>query len=202
MIFTSMAAFLDHEMEVPRGLTNRERRTETAAPESEILTRTRILLAEDHKDMRERVVRLLEPEYEVVGAVEDGLALLDAAGRMRPEVCVLDISMPRMNGIEAANHLRECAPALKVIFLTVHEDQDFVRAALATGALGYVVKSWMASDLRAAIRAALAGRLFVTPSCCLAMMASDLRSVIRETLADWPSGSSSRRPAALRCRTS
>jgi DNA-binding NarL/FixJ family response regulator len=152
--------------------------------------------------MRERVVRLLEPEYEVVGAVEDGLALLEAAARMRPDVCVIDISMPGMNGIEAATHLRERAPTVKVVFLTVHEDQDFVRAALAAGALGYVVKSRMASDLRAAIRAALADRLFVSPSCCFAMMASDLRSVIREALADWPNGSSSRRPAALRCRTS
>ena len=163
-----MAAFLDLEMTVPRGLPHQERRTETAAPESETLTRTRILLAEDHKDMRERVVRLLESDFEVVGAVEDGLALLEAAERMRPEVCVLDISMPRMDGIEAAARLRERAPAVRVVFLSVHEDGDFVRAALETDALGYVVKSRMASDLRTAIREALAGRLFVSPSCCFA----------------------------------
>jgi DNA-binding NarL/FixJ family response regulator len=161
-----MAAFLDIEMEVPRGLPHLKRRTETAAPESETLTRTRILLGEDHKDMRDRVVRLLEPEYEVVGAAEDGLALLEAAGRMMPDVCVLDISMPRMSGIEAATEFRKRGSAMRVVFLTVHEDPDFVRAALATGAFGYVVKSRMGSDLRSAIKEALAGRLFVSPSCC------------------------------------
>jgi DNA-binding NarL/FixJ family response regulator len=133
------------------------------------LTRTRILLAEDHKDVRDRVVRLLEPEFEVVGTVGDGLALLEAAARMKPDVCVLDISMPKMSGIEAAAQLRKRGSAVKVVFLTVHEDADFVRAALATDALGYVVKSRMASDLRSAIREALAERLFVSPSCCFAM---------------------------------
>ena len=142
------------------------------------MTRTRILLGEDHKEMRERVVRLLEPEFEVVGAAEDGLALLEAAGRMRPDVCVLDISMPRMSGIEAATHLRERAPSVKVVFLTVHEDPDFVRAALATEALGYVVKSRMASDLRSAITEALAGRLFVSPSCCFAARDEPVRDTL------------------------
>jgi DNA-binding NarL/FixJ family response regulator len=173
-----MAAFLDLEMAVPRGLPHQERRTEMAALESETLTRTRILLAEDHKDMRDRVVRLLEPEFEVVGATEDGLALLEAAERMRPDVCVVDISMPRMDGIEAATRLRERAPLVRVVFLSVHEDQDFVRAALATDALGYVVKSRMASDLRSAIREALAGRLFVSPSCCFAARDEPVRDAL------------------------
>ena len=142
------------------------------------MTRTRILLAEDHKEMRERVVRLLEPEFEVVGAAEDGLALLEAARRMRPDVCVLDISMPRMSGIEAASHLRERAPLVKVVFLTVHEDPDFVHAALATDALGYVLKSRMASDLGPAIREALAGRLFVSPSCSFAARDESVRDAL------------------------
>lgn len=133
------------------------------------MTRTRILLAEDHKDVRERIVRLLEPEFEVVGTVEDGLALLEAEARMKPDVCLLDISMPKLSGIEAATRLRARGSAVKVVFLTVHEDPDFVRAALATDALGYVVKSRMASDLSSGIREALAGRLFVSPSCCFAM---------------------------------
>jgi DNA-binding NarL/FixJ family response regulator len=142
---------------------------ETSAPESENVTRTRILLAEDHKDMRDRVVRLLEPEFEVVGAVGDGLALLAAELRMNPDVCVLDISMPKISGIDAATQLRKRGSTVKVVFLTVHEDPDFVRAALATDALGYVVKSRMASDLSSAIKEALAGRLFVSPTCCFAM---------------------------------
>ena len=142
------------------------------------MTRTRILLAEDHKEMRERVVRLLEPEFEVVGAAEDGLALLEAAGRMRPDVCVLDISMPRMSGIKIATRFRKQGSAVKVVFLTVHEDPDFVRAALATDALGYVVKSRMASDLRSAITEALAGRLFVSPSCCFAARDEPVRDAL------------------------
>ncbi len=113
-------------------------------------------------------MRLLEPEFEVVGTVGDGLAVLEAETRMKPDVCVLDISMPKMNGIEAAARLRKRGSAVKVVFLTVHEDPDFVRAALATDALGYVVKSRMASDLRSAIREALAERLFVSPSCLFA----------------------------------
>ena len=132
------------------------------------MTRTRILLAEDNKDVRDRVVRLLEPEFEVVGAVGDGLAVLEAERRMKPDVCVLDISMPKLSGIEAATRLRKRGSAVKVVFLTVHEDPDFVRAALATDALGYVGKSRMASDLRSAIREALAERLFVSPSCYFA----------------------------------
>ena len=88
---------------------------------------------------------------------------------MKPDVCVLDISMPKMSGIEAAIQLRKRGSAVKVVFLTVHEDPDFVGAALATDALGYVVKSRMASDLSSAIREALAERLFVSPSCCFAM---------------------------------
>ena len=131
------------------------------------MTRTRILLAEDHKAMRDRIVRLLEPGFEVVGVVGDGLALLEAEARMSPDVCVVDISMPKASGIEAASQLRERGSGAKIIFLTVHEDPDFVRSALGAGAHGYVAKSRMGSDLRVAIEEALAGRLFISPSCCL-----------------------------------
>jgi DNA-binding NarL/FixJ family response regulator len=125
--------------------------------------RARILLADDHKDIREKVMQQLDPEFEVVGAVEDGSALLSAASQMKPDVCVVDISMPIMSGIEAANQLRASGSTAKVVFLTVHEDPDFLEAALATGALAYVVKSRLATDLSPAIRAAMAGRLFVSP---------------------------------------
>lgn len=127
------------------------------------MARARILLADDNKDIREKVMQQLDPEFEVVGTVEDGNALARAAGQMKPDVCVVDISMPIMSGIEAANQLRANGSAVKIIFLTVHEDPDFIEAALATGALGYVVKSRVATDLSPAIRAALAGRLFVSP---------------------------------------
>ena len=98
------------------------------------MARARILLADDHKEMRDRVVCLLEPDFEVLGAVEDGCALLEAASKMNPDVCVIDISMPRISGIEAATQLRASGSKAVVIFLTVHDDPDFVQAALATGA--------------------------------------------------------------------
>jgi DNA-binding NarL/FixJ family response regulator len=129
------------------------------------VARARILLADDHKEIRDRAVRLLEPEFEVIGAVSDGQALVHAFAQLKPDVCVIDISMPFLNGIEAAIKLRENGSEAKVVFLTVNEDSDFVRAALRTGALGYVVKSRMASDLCVAIRGAIGGRLFVSPSC-------------------------------------
>jgi DNA-binding NarL/FixJ family response regulator len=133
-----------------------------AEAEGETVARARILLADDYKEMRDRAARLLESEYEVVGVVSDGRALLEAALKMQPDVCVIDISMPLVSGIEAATRLRESGSNAKIIFLTVHEDPDFVQAALETGAVGYVLKSRMASDLRAAVKEALAGQLFVS----------------------------------------
>ena len=129
------------------------------------MARARILLADDHKEIRDRAVRLLEPEFEVVGAVADGNALVRVSAQLKPDVCIIDISMPYLNGIEAAIKLRENGSEARIVFLTVNEDSDFVRAALKTGALGYVVKSRMASDLCLAINGAISGRLFVSPSC-------------------------------------
>jgi DNA-binding NarL/FixJ family response regulator len=127
------------------------------------LTRTRLLLAEDHAAVRNVAMRLLEQEFEVVGTAGDGQTLIEAAARLLPEVLVVDISMPVLSGIEAAHRLRETGSTTKVVFLTVYEDIDYVHAAFAAGALGYVVKSRMDTDLCLAIREALAGRLFVSP---------------------------------------
>lgn len=126
------------------------------------MARARILLADDHKEMRERVVRLLGREFEILDPVEDGHALLEAASKLNPDVCLLDISMPIVNGIEAATRLKEKGATAKIIFLTIHEDPDFVQAALKTGASGYVVKRQMGSDLRTAVKEALAGRIFIS----------------------------------------
>jgi DNA-binding NarL/FixJ family response regulator len=128
------------------------------------LTRTRLLVAENHLGMRERIVAVLELNFDVVGTVGDGLALVEAAARMKPDLCVIDISMPSLSGIEAAIEMKKAQSDLKIVFLTVHEDPDFVRAALATGALGYVLKSKMTTDLSTAVKEAMAGRLFVSPS--------------------------------------
>lgn len=135
------------------------------------MARTRILVADDHKEIRDRVVRLLEPDFDVVGAVDDGCLLLETASKLKPDVCVMDISMPVTDGIKAAAKLKESGLTTRVIFLTVHEDSDFVQAALETGAFGYVLKSRMASDLSNAINGAMAGRRFVSPPCKLARYA-------------------------------
>lgn len=126
------------------------------------MKRARILVAEDHKLMRNRVVRLLKSEFEVVGAVESGPALLEAAARLKPDVCVLDISMPVVSGIEAATQLKLSDSPTKVIFLTIHNDSDFVGAAFKSGAEGYVFKTRMAADLVVAVREVMAGRTFLS----------------------------------------
>jgi DNA-binding NarL/FixJ family response regulator len=128
------------------------------------VNRARILLADDHKEMRDRVRRHLEREFEVLEAVENGRALLEAASELQPDVCLLDISMPVMNGIDTARKLKDSGSTAKIVFLTIHEDLDFVQAALKTGASGYVIKRRMASDLRIAIKEALAGRTFISTS--------------------------------------
>ena len=113
--------------------------------------------------MREKVVSTLETEYSVVGAVGDGQEMLDAESRFNPDIVILDISMPVMNGIEAAAQLKRRASKAKIIFFTVHEEPEFLAAALAAGALGYVIKSRLAKDLRLAVKEAIAGRFFVSP---------------------------------------
>jgi DNA-binding NarL/FixJ family response regulator len=127
-------------------------------------TRARILVAEDHELMRNKVVRLLQHDFEVLEAVTNGEALLEAAARLKPDICVLDISMPRLNGIETATHLKRSKSPSKVIFLTIHDDSDSVGAAFKSGAAGYVFKTRMAADLVIAVREVLAGRTFLSPS--------------------------------------
>src|SRR4030095_1395668 len=106
--------------------------------------------------MRDNVVRILKRDFQVFEAVEDGEALLEAAARLKPDVCVLDISMPVVSGIETATRLKQSGSPAKVIFLTIHDDFDFVGAALKTGAEGYVVKPRMAIDLVLAVHEVLA----------------------------------------------
>jgi len=128
------------------------------------VNRARILSADDHCEMRDQIRVLLEHEFEVLDSVENGLALLEAVAKLNPDVCLLDISMPILNGIETATRLKRSGSTAKIVFLTIHEDLDFVQAALKTGALGYVIKRRMASDLRPAVKEALAGRMFISSS--------------------------------------
>ncbi len=128
-------------------------------------THRRILIAEDNREMRNTILHLVENDYEVVGTVGDGRALIDAAAELEPEIGVFDISMPIVNGIEAAIQIRKQGSQMKIVFLTVNEDTDFIDAAFDAGASGYVVKRQMASDLLTAIHEALQGRTFIS-SCC------------------------------------
>src|SRR5208337_1778235 len=124
--------------------------------------RRRILLADDHLLMLERVMTLLQPTFDVVGVAHDGLEMVEEAMRLNPDIIVADISMPELDGIEAAHRLREMGARATIVFLTIHESPEFVEACLAEGALGYVVKSQMKKDLIPAINAALSGQCFVS----------------------------------------
>lgn len=126
------------------------------------MSRVRILVADDHAEVLTSVVRLLSKYYDVVGTVTDGRALLEAAGAMEPDVLVLDVSMPVITGIEAAGILKNTGSKSKIVFLTVHNDPDFVRKAREVGALGYVLKQQMTMDLPLAIKKALAGECFTS----------------------------------------
>jgi DNA-binding NarL/FixJ family response regulator len=127
------------------------------------MKRPRVLLADDHRLLREAFAQLLEKDCEVVGAVADGRALLAAAAELKPDIVVLDIAMPLLNGLDAAQHLRRTMPEIKLIFLTVSEDPDLAAEAFRVGASGYLLKNSAASELFQAIQEALQGRSYVTP---------------------------------------
>lgn len=127
------------------------------------MTKPRVLLADDHVLLLEAFRRLLEGEFEIVGAVSDGAQLVEAAVRLSPDVIVTDVSMPRMGGIEAARRLREVLPSARVVFLTVNEDAQLAAEAFRLGASGWVLKSSTATELVGAVRAALRRRRYLTP---------------------------------------
>lgn len=126
------------------------------------MDRVRILLADDHPHFADMVETILGPDFEVIGKVGDGQALLNMALKLRPDLILTDISMPVRNGIDAVGELRKQGCSSKVIFLTVHTDPDFVLSCLEAGAFGYIAKPRVALDLLRAIRQVLAGHLFVS----------------------------------------
>ena len=128
------------------------------------MSKTRVLLADDYRPLLESVLRLLRPEFEIVGEAQNGQALVEAALKLKPDVIVTDISMPILNGIEAAKRLREAGSTSKIVFLTVVPNPDFIATCMATGALGYVIKARLGTDLEPAIREAVAGRIFISPA--------------------------------------
>jgi DNA-binding NarL/FixJ family response regulator len=126
------------------------------------LTQTRILLADDNPAVLEHVRSMLENGYVIVGEFRDAESVLREYDKLKPDVIILDISMGCTSGIDVARRLRDSGRLAKIVFLTVHEDQEFVSAALGAGGSAYVVKSAMGTDLISALQAAVEGKLFVS----------------------------------------
>jgi len=123
-----------------------------------------VLLADDHRMVAEGLKSLLSAEFELVGVVEDGRALIEAAKTLHPDVIVADITMPHLNGLDALGALRKDNPRVKVVFLTMHQEVAYARRAMEAGAAGYVLKHSAPAELVSAIRAALAGKTYLTPA--------------------------------------
>jgi DNA-binding NarL/FixJ family response regulator len=127
-------------------------------------TRPRVLVADDHRAMLDSLVRLLSGEFDVVATASDGLSAVATATRLEPDLLVLDIAMPGLNGIAAAARLKDNGSTAKVVFVTNLHDREFVNESLALGEIGFVVKDRLVADLLPAIRSVLGGQSFVSPS--------------------------------------
>lgn len=127
------------------------------------MKRSRVLLADDHELILEGLRRILEPHYEVVGAVRDGRSLIDAALRFKPDLIILDVTLSLMNGIDAARQIRKTVPRAKLVFLTFHASPAYLREALNAGATGYILKSSTREEILGAANAALAGQSYISP---------------------------------------
>ena len=128
------------------------------------MSRPRVLLADDHRVVSEGLKRLLADDFELVGMVEDGRALVAAAKKLQPDVIVADISMPHLNGLDAMAQLKKDNAGIKVVFLTMHQEPAYARRALEAGAAGFVLKHSAPAELVMAIHAALKGQTFITPA--------------------------------------
>ena len=122
----------------------------------------RVLLVDDNQEILDRATAILSPACVIVGAVSDGPAALESVRALRPDVLVLDISMPGMNGLEVAHRLRRAGSQVQIVFLSINEDDEIVRATQAAGGIGYVSKTLMPWDLMIAVNEASAGRPYVS----------------------------------------
>jgi DNA-binding NarL/FixJ family response regulator len=127
------------------------------------MTRPRVLLADDHALLLGAFEKLLAGECDVVGQVSDGRALVTAADNLKPDLIVLDISMPLLNGLEAGRQIKQKSPGVKLVFLTMNEDADLAAEAMRSGASAYLLKRSAASELLTAIREVMQGRSYITP---------------------------------------
>jgi DNA-binding NarL/FixJ family response regulator len=127
------------------------------------MKRLRILLADDHTMVSAGFQKLLEPDYEVVGTVEDGHALLKAAVELKPDLVILDVGMPLLNGLDAGRRLKTMMPAVKLVYLTMNSDPDFAKEALEIGASAYLLKNSLPSELLRAVHDVVRGVSYITP---------------------------------------
>lgn len=137
--------------------------------------RPRVLLADDHRMFSEGLRRILEPQFEVLEIIQNGRDLIATAERVRPDVIVADISMPLLNGIEAARRLRKMLHPPKIVFLTMHEDATFAATAFQSGASGYVLKRSAPAEIITAIQEAMQGRTYIS-----SLVAGDLLNALVE----------------------
>ena len=128
------------------------------------MDRIRVVLADDHQEMVAIIRRTLGEEFEIIGSVEDGRQAVEAVHTLDPDVLVIDMSMPILNGLQAAKRLQTANCRTKVIFLTIHEGPDFLDAAFSAGASGYVTKARLSTDLIPALHEAMLGHTFVSGS--------------------------------------
>ena len=140
------------------------------------MKRSRIILADDHTLLLDTMKNLLEREFEVVGAFTDGLKLVEAAPGLKPDLIVLDIGMPLMNGLNAGQRLRQLMPSVKLIYLTMNQDPDLAAEAFRLGASGYLVKNSAASELVQAIHEVSRGGSYVTPLMTKGMVGSFIQN--------------------------
>jgi DNA-binding NarL/FixJ family response regulator len=140
------------------------------------MKRPRVLLADDHQMLTDALQVVLEPRCEVVGTVGDGRALLEAASRLQPDIVVLDIAMPHLNGLDAGRQLKQAMPRVKLIFMTMHEDPYLVGEAFRAGASAFLLKEAAASELTDAIDQTLKGGTYVTPSVAEGLTEISLRN--------------------------
>jgi DNA-binding NarL/FixJ family response regulator len=150
------------------------------------MKRPRVLLADDHRMLLDALKGLLEPSYEVVGLVTDGRALLKAAEKLRPDIIVLDIAMPQLNGLDAGRQLKQSMPGVKLIYMTMNEDPYLVGEAFRAGASAYLLKQAAGLELSRAIELVLKGGSFVTPSVAKGLDDISLRDPKNRELAPEP----------------
>jgi DNA-binding NarL/FixJ family response regulator len=132
----------------------------------------RVFVADDHKPMLDRIVKLLTPHFEIVGTAADGKTAQEMIERLKPEIAVLDISMPFKTGIEIAADLKTNGQEVKIVIITTHDDETFMRAAFSAGALAYVIKTRMGDELHPALESAYAGKMYISSD---AKMTGDLK---------------------------